>query len=80
MVSPNGPNNLPMVGTIKNKKGTLITKTSAWTQTVRNRMKQKTGEIQAFRAFERGAEKWRREHTQRNETDGISEEGQNRAS
>ena len=42
----------------KNKKGTLITKTSAWTHAVRNRMRQKVGEIQVFRAFERGVEKW----------------------
>ena len=41
----------------KTKKGILITKTSVWTQTVRNRMRQKTGEIQAFRVFERGSEK-----------------------
>ena len=61
----------------KTKKGTLITKTSAWTQAVRNRMRQKAGEIQAFRAFDRGEEKWRREHTQRNETDPTSEEGRN---
>ena len=60
----------------KTRKGTLITKTSAWTHAVRNRMRQKAGEIQAFRALERGADKWRREHTQRNETDPISEEGQ----
>ena len=32
---------------------------------------------QAFRAFERGAEKWCREHTQRHETGPISKEGQN---
>ena len=59
------------------KKGTLITKTSAWTQTVRNRMRQKAGEIQASKALERGEEKWRREHTQRKESDPISEEGRN---
>ena len=41
----------------KTKKGILITKTSAWTHAVRNRMRQKAGEIQAFRAIERGAEK-----------------------
>ena len=40
-------------------------------------MRQKAGEIQAFRALERGVKKWSREHTQRNETDPISEEGQN---
>ena len=40
-------------------------------------MRQKAGEIQAFRTFERGTEKWWREHIQRHETDPISEEGQN---
>jgi hypothetical protein len=39
-------------------------------------MRQKAGEIQAFRALERGAEKWCREHIQRHETNPISEEGQ----
>jgi hypothetical protein len=79
MVYPNGSNNLPMVGTVtsKTKKGILITKTSSWTQDVRNRMRQKSGEIQAFRDLESGSEKWCREHTQRNETDPISEEDQN---
>ena len=37
----------------------------------------KTGEIQASRDFERGEEKWCKEHIQRKETDPISEEGQN---
>ena len=59
------------------KKGTLISKTTVWTQTVRNRIRQKTGEIQASEVLERGVEKWRREHTQRKETDPISEEGWN---
>ena len=58
-------------------KGILITKTSAWTHAVRNRMRQKTGEIQAFRAFERGVEKWCKENIQRKETDPISDEGRN---
>ena len=40
----------------KTKKGILITKTSVWTHTVRNRMRQKVGEIQVFRSFERGVE------------------------
>ena len=41
----------------KTKKGTIIAKTSAWTHAVRNRIRQKAGEIQAFTAFERGADK-----------------------
>ena len=49
----------------KSEKGILITKTSVYTDTVRNRMRQKAGEIQAFRTFERGTEKWWREHIQR---------------
>ena len=59
------------------KKGTLITKTTTWTQTVRNRMRQKVGKIQLSKALERGVEKWHRENTQRKETDPISEEGWN---
>ena len=61
----------------KTKEGTLITKTSTWRHSVRNRMRQKAGEIQAFRALERGVEKWCREHTQRHESSPISGEGQN---
>ena len=59
----------------KTKKGILVTKISAWTQAVRNRMRQKAGEIQAFRALEGGAEKWCKEHLQRKEPVPISEEG-----
>ena len=59
----------------KIKKDILITKTSVWTNTVRNRMRQKTGEIQAFRSFVREEEKWCKEHIQRKETDPISDEG-----
>ena len=44
---------------------------------VRNQMRQKAGEIQAFRAFERRAEKWCKEPIPRIETDPISEEGKN---
>ena len=43
----------------KTKTGTLTTKQSAWTQAVRNRMRQKAGEIQAYRALEKGAGKTR---------------------
>ena len=46
------------------------------THTVRNRMWQKTGEMQTFRSFERGEEIWCKEHNQRKETEPISEEGQ----
>ena len=44
---------------------------------MRNRIRQKAGEVQAFRTLERGVEKWCREHTQRHESSPISEEGQN---
>ena len=46
--------------TSKTKGGVDTTKKTAWTQTVRNRMRQKAGEIQAYRAYEKGADKWRR--------------------
>ena len=39
-------------------------------------MRQKAGEIQAYRAYEKGAEKWRKEHMPRKGKGGISEEGQ----
>jgi hypothetical protein len=38
----------------KIKTGTLTTKQSAWTHAVCNRMRQKAGQIQAYRAFEKG--------------------------
>ena len=60
----------------KTKKGILITKTSVWTHTVHNRMRQKVGEIQVFRSFERGVEEQRngeKEHIQSNDIDPIME-------
>jgi hypothetical protein len=60
----------------KIKKGVETTKQTAWTQAVRNRMRQKAGEIQALRAYENGAEKWRREHMPRKGKGIISAEGQ----
>jgi ribonuclease HI len=60
----------------KIKKGVETTKQTAWTQAVRNRMRQKAGEIQALRAYEKGAEKWRREHMPRKGKGIISAEGQ----
>ena len=38
----------------KTKQGLWVTKTSAWTQAVRNRMRKKAGELQASKARERG--------------------------
>jgi hypothetical protein len=39
-------------------------------------MCQKAGEIQVYRVYEKGAEKWRKEHMPRKGQGGISEEGQ----
>ena len=60
----------------KTKDGVETTKQTAWTQTVRNRMRQKAGEIQAHRAYEKGTEKWRREHMPKKGKGNISAEGQ----
>ena len=46
---------------------------SPWTHIVRNHMWQKVREIQVFRVFERGVEKWCKEHINRKETDPISD-------
>jgi len=61
--------------TSKAKNGAPTTRQSVWTQTVRNRMRQKAGEIQAYRAYEKGVEKWWKEHIRKGKGD-ISEEGQ----
>ncbi len=58
------------------KNGVHTTKQTAWTQAVRNRMRQKAGEIQAYRAYEKGAEQWRKEHMPRKGKGNISAEGQ----
>jgi hypothetical protein len=60
----------------KNKDGVETIKQTAWTQAVRNRIRQKAGEIQAHRAYEKGAEKWRKEHMPRKGKGNISAEGQ----
>ncbi len=39
-------------------------------------MRQKTGEIQAHRAYEKGTEKWRKEHMPKRGKGNISVEGQ----
>ena len=58
------------------KKGTTkVLKTSVWTDTVRNYIRQKTGEIETFKALEGGALKWCKEHVPRDGND-WSEEGQ----
>ena len=57
----------------KTKNGVNTTKQTAWTQAVRNRMRQKAGEIQAYRAYEKGAEKWRKEHMPRQGKGNMNE-------
>jgi hypothetical protein len=39
-------------------------------------MRQKAGEIQAYRAYEKGVEKWRKEYMPREGKGNISTEGQ----
>ncbi len=62
--------------TSKTKNGVYTTKQTAWTQAVLNKMRQKTGEIQAYRAYEKGTEKWRKEQMPRKGKGNISAEGQ----
>ena len=56
-------------------EGTKVLKTSVWTNTVRNHIRQKAGKIEAFRALEIGALKWYKEHIPRDGND-VTEEGQ----
>ena len=53
------------------------TRSTTWTNTVRNRFRQKAGEIEAFQALEIGAAKWCKEHIPRKGKDlhNITEEG-----
>jgi hypothetical protein len=60
----------------KTKNGISTTKQTVWTQVVHNRIRQKTGEIQTYRAYEKGEEKWLKECMSRKGKGGISEEGQ----
>jgi hypothetical protein len=44
---------------VSKTKGSIeTTKQTDWTQAVRNRMRQKAGEIQVHRPYEKGTEKW----------------------
>ena len=54
--------------------GATVLKTSVWTNTVRNYIRQKAGEIEAYKALEIGALKWCKEHIPRNGND-LTEEG-----
>jgi hypothetical protein len=60
----------------KTKGGIETTKLTVWTQAVLNRMRQKAGEIQAHRVYEKGTEKWRKEHMPKRGNGNISAEGQ----
>ncbi len=62
--------------TTKTKSDVNTTNQTAWTQAVRNRMRQKAGEIQTYRAYEKGEEKWRNEHMTTKGKGNIFVEGQ----
>jgi hypothetical protein len=51
--------------TSKNHGGTTLFKTSVWTNTVRNYIRQKAGEIEDFKDLEVGTLKWCKEHIPR---------------
>ena len=51
-------------------------RTSVWTNTVRNSLRQKAGEIEAFHALEIGATKWCKEHIPRKGSIPATEGGQ----
>jgi hypothetical protein len=69
--------NDPTNRTIYQWKVGQTTRSTAWTNTVRNRFRQKAEEIESFRALEIGAAKWCREHIPRkgNNLHDITEEG-----
>ena len=53
--------------------GATVLKVSVWTNTVRNYIRQKAGEIGAYKALEIGELKWCREHIPRNGDDFTEE-------
>ena len=57
------------------REGTKVLKTSVWTNTVRNYIRQKAREIKAFRALEIDSLKWCKENIPRDGID-LTEEGQ----
>ncbi len=69
--------NNPTNRTIYQWKVGQHTRSTTWTNTVRNRFRQKAGEIEAFRALEIGTAKWCKEHIPRkgNDLQDITEEG-----
>ena len=56
-------------------EGATVLKTSVWTNTVCNCIRQKAGEIETLKTLEIGALKWCKEHIPRDGTD-LTEEGQ----
>jgi hypothetical protein len=60
----------------KTENGVPTTRQSTWTKAVRNRMRQKAGELQAYQAYEKGQAKWRKENIPRKGKEDTSEEGQ----
>ena len=54
--------------------GATVLKTSVWINTVRNYIRQKSGEIEVYKALAIGAQKWCKEHIPRNGND-LTEEG-----
>jgi ribonuclease HI len=69
--------NDPTNRTIYQWKVGQTTRSTAWTNTVRNRFRPKAGEIEAFRALEIGTAKWCKEHIPHNGNNlhDITEEG-----
>ena len=61
--------------TSKKHGGTTVCKTSVWTNTVRNYIRQKAEEREVFKTLEVGALKWSQKHIPRHGND-LTEEGQ----
>ena len=77
MVYPNGPNHLPMVGTIHDKERDPYYQNDIMDPDCSESNVTESRRKQTSKSLERGEEKWSREHTQRKETDPISEEDWN---
>ena len=64
-----------MIGITRHGERTPDTKTSVWTNTVRNRIRQKAGKSGAFRTLEIGTAKWCKEYITRKGEETITEDG-----
>jgi hypothetical protein len=51
--------------------GLTVLKTSVWTNTVRNYIRQEAGEIEAYKALEIGTLEWSKEHILRDQEMGM---------